>query len=311
VDLVVVPGAKPFSVAATSDAGNATFQIDPSAGTWQSTIKVPTLAARNGDFSDSGWTIWDFSTCMTNGVCSPFAGTIIPLSDLPTLEYQATVSIPLPNESPVVPPYGFCYLAGNLPATGHFTSRLRRETSVGSRTVGGYLARHVGRDQRRDAMRACLLSSPSSISFTSNAVKGRGLNAIFIEILQCPRSFHDAALGMPVDALQNVSDLVRHHVREHAWQSNGRNLHEIYVVRSQQMTFSTGGTRLCTSTKEVLKTRRTWLHSVTKANCWSLVLNRPQIFVEPVEALANCAWPRKGAVIAFVDHKLFVLFRRT
>jgi uncharacterized protein (TIGR03437 family) len=121
LDLVVAPNAKPFSVVATSDAGNAIFQIDPSAGTWQATMKVPTLAARNGDFSASGWTIWDFSTCMTNGVCSPFPGNQIPLSDLLVQEAQALFLIPLPNELPLTPPDGFCYLAGNLSATGHFT----------------------------------------------------------------------------------------------------------------------------------------------------------------------------------------------
>jgi hypothetical protein len=121
IDLVVAPDAKPFSVAATSDAGNAIFQIDPSAGTWQATMKVPTIQARNGDFSTSGWTIWDFSTCMTNGVCSPFPDNQIPLFDLVALEYQAMASIPLPNELPLTPPDGFCYLAGNLSATGHFT----------------------------------------------------------------------------------------------------------------------------------------------------------------------------------------------
>ena len=121
VDLVVAPDAKPFSVVATSDAGSAIFQIDPSAGTWQATFKVPTVAARYGDFSTSGWTIWDFSTCMTNGLCSPFPGNEIPPSDLLVQEVDAMVSIPLPNGLPIVPPDGFSYLAGNLSATGHFT----------------------------------------------------------------------------------------------------------------------------------------------------------------------------------------------
>jgi len=121
VDLVVAPDAKPFSVAATSDAGNAIFQIDPSAGTWQATLKVPTAAARHGDFSDSGWNIWDFSTCMTNGVCSQFRGSVIPRSDLMVLAVEAMNSIPLPDESTIVPPDGFYFTAGDLTATRHFT----------------------------------------------------------------------------------------------------------------------------------------------------------------------------------------------
>jgi uncharacterized protein (TIGR03437 family) len=121
VDLVVAPDAKPFSVAATSDAGSAIFQIDPSAGTWQATLKVPTEAARYGDFSDSGWTIWNFLTCTTNGLCSSFPGNIIPLSDLLVQEVDAMVSIPLPNQMPVIPPDSFYFTAGDLSATGHFT----------------------------------------------------------------------------------------------------------------------------------------------------------------------------------------------
>jgi uncharacterized protein (TIGR03437 family) len=123
VDLEIAPGAKPFSIVATNDGGNAVFQIDPAAGTWQVSMLVPSSRARGYDFSNSEFNVvWNFLTCTSNGLCSPFTANIVPLSDLDPLAVQAMRLLPMINvSSNFVGPNGPYANSGTLPPGGHIT----------------------------------------------------------------------------------------------------------------------------------------------------------------------------------------------
>ena len=56
----IVSGAKPFSVVATSEAGNAVININPTEGTWHAAFSAPTAQSRAGNLSSASWTILDF-----------------------------------------------------------------------------------------------------------------------------------------------------------------------------------------------------------------------------------------------------------
>lgn len=46
----ILPGAKPFAVAAVGETGSAVIQVDPVSGTWPASMTEPTQATRAGNF---------------------------------------------------------------------------------------------------------------------------------------------------------------------------------------------------------------------------------------------------------------------
>jgi uncharacterized protein (TIGR03437 family) len=113
----ISPGAGPFVVEAMSPAGSALININPARNTWQATYVVPTAAARQGDFSQAGFVVTDFSTGM------PFPNSVIPISRLDPRAVAAIGLLPFPNVAGTTgpSPNGTWSVSGTLPAGGHFT----------------------------------------------------------------------------------------------------------------------------------------------------------------------------------------------
>lgn len=109
----IVSEAKPFSVVATSEAGNAVININPTEGTWQAAFSAPTAQSRTGNFSAASWTIIDFS-CFC-----PSPGNIINLS-YDGNEVSAVGQLPQPTTVAADRVNGTFSKSGILPASGHF-----------------------------------------------------------------------------------------------------------------------------------------------------------------------------------------------
>jgi uncharacterized protein (TIGR03437 family) len=132
LDLDILPGARPFSVVAAGDGGNAVIAINPGSGTWQATLSMPTPASRAGDFSQSGFNVVDFSTCASNGTCMSFPNNVIPVSRLDPAAVQAVNMLPLPNGL-----NGIYTATGALPLGGHFS--IGPSTLSNLANFGGFL----------------------------------------------------------------------------------------------------------------------------------------------------------------------------
>ena len=117
----VVSGAKPFSVVATSEAGNAVININPTEGTWQAAFSGPTVRSRTGNFSGASWTIFDFSCYVppNTGQFCPAPGNIVDLS-YDVNEVSAVGQLPLPTTVAADGVNGTFSQSGILPAGGHF-----------------------------------------------------------------------------------------------------------------------------------------------------------------------------------------------
>lgn len=87
-----------------------------------SVLTVPTLAQRNGDFSQIKSILYDPST-LANGKKQPYAGNIIPQSQLDPVAVKALAYIPLPNRAPTTGN------SSNFGANSH--SHLRRDIVLG------------------------------------------------------------------------------------------------------------------------------------------------------------------------------------
>ena len=120
----IVSGAKPFSVVATSEAGNAVININPTEGTWQAAFSGPMVPSRTGNFSAASWTILDFSSYVppNMGERSPFPGNIIPapVFSFDVNEVSAEGQMPLPTTVAADGVNGTFSQSGTLPADRHF-----------------------------------------------------------------------------------------------------------------------------------------------------------------------------------------------
>jgi hypothetical protein len=95
----IVPGARPFSVAAVGEVGGTLITIDPASGTFGWAITVPDSGERVGDFQ--GLNLWDYTTCNpVSAVCLPFPDNVIPRSRLSPLFLQAVQALPAANDLP-------------------------------------------------------------------------------------------------------------------------------------------------------------------------------------------------------------------
>jgi uncharacterized protein (TIGR03437 family) len=120
----IVPGAKPFSVVATSEAGNAVINISPTEGTWEAAFSGPTVQSRTGNFSAASWAILDFSCYVppNTGQLCPFPGNIVnaPSFTYDVNEVSAEGQLPLPRKVAADGVNGTFSQSGTLPADGHF-----------------------------------------------------------------------------------------------------------------------------------------------------------------------------------------------
>ncbi len=94
--------AGPFAIAAVTEGlASSVITIDPANGSFEGLVPVPTVAARNGDFSSSRDVRSDLLTCHPPGAdgmpAYPFPGNIIPMSRISPQEVQALKMLPLPN----------------------------------------------------------------------------------------------------------------------------------------------------------------------------------------------------------------------
>jgi uncharacterized protein (TIGR03437 family) len=100
MDIGVAAG--PFSIAAVTEGmPSAVITVDPANGSFEGLMPVPTVAARNFDFSRSPDLRYDLFTCQLSGTAGtsafPFPGNIIPLSRVSPQEVQALSALPMPN----------------------------------------------------------------------------------------------------------------------------------------------------------------------------------------------------------------------
>jgi uncharacterized protein (TIGR03437 family) len=98
----IAPNAGPFSVTAVADGdARSVVNFDPANGTYEGVVTVPTIPARFGDFSGSGFSVIDLFTCHNapdgTGICHPFPGSIVPANRIPTHEREALEQLPLPD----------------------------------------------------------------------------------------------------------------------------------------------------------------------------------------------------------------------
>jgi uncharacterized protein (TIGR03437 family) len=134
VDFDILPAARPFSVVAAGEGGNAMVNIDPIKGTWQAALSEPTLPARAGNFTPafSGHLeVWDLATCASNGQCAPWPGGQIPATAMDPAAVQVMNLLPPQNncgDGTILQGLPQCLsingtysTTGNLPADGHFS----------------------------------------------------------------------------------------------------------------------------------------------------------------------------------------------
>lgn len=134
VDLDILPGAQPFAIVATSEAGSAIVNVNPSAGTWQATLSEPPLLSRTGDFSQSNFKTFYLPCVNNSGPCMSAPGNVIPSSLMDPVAIQAMASLPRPNSCSETSQQFFgtglpyCTNAnatystsGTLPVGGHFS----------------------------------------------------------------------------------------------------------------------------------------------------------------------------------------------
>ena len=88
----ILPVARPFTLAATGEAGSLILRFDPSAGTYEGYVTVPTPATRAWDFSAAGLVPVDF---LAAGM--PVPGAIVPISRVPPSMVRSMSFLPMPN----------------------------------------------------------------------------------------------------------------------------------------------------------------------------------------------------------------------
>lgn len=118
----ILPDAKPFLVAAVSESASATIRFDPRAATYQGAIPLPTAAARLGDFSFQGVTLYRLID-NSNGTCTPVPGNIIPPSQLAAADYAALRLVMFPDSYDVSAPIetGYLNISGSALPGRRFT----------------------------------------------------------------------------------------------------------------------------------------------------------------------------------------------
>jgi hypothetical protein len=136
----ILPGASPFRIAAqcvSAAAGSplAIVSINPAQNSWQATYTVPTALTSAWNFSNAGFTVLDFLTCVGNS-CVPFAHGVIPLTRVDPLAAYALGLLPLPNSLSATGANATFTMSGTIPAGGHFV--LNNATLPALSNFGGF-----------------------------------------------------------------------------------------------------------------------------------------------------------------------------
>ncbi len=115
--------AGPFAIAViTEGMETSVITIDPTKGTYEGLLPVPTVPARHFDFSQSPDIRYDLLTCQAgpNGMSAyPFPNNVLPVSRISPAEVQALDTLPLPD-TPV---------PGNAAGLLRVTGRVQRGTT--------------------------------------------------------------------------------------------------------------------------------------------------------------------------------------
>jgi hypothetical protein len=136
----ILPGASPFRIAAqcvSAATGSplAIVSINPAQNSWQATYTVPTALTSAWNFSNAGFTVLDFLTCVGNS-CVPFAHGVIPLTRVDPLAAYALGLLPLPNSLSATGANATFTMSGTIPAGGHFV--LNNATLPALSNFGGF-----------------------------------------------------------------------------------------------------------------------------------------------------------------------------
>jgi uncharacterized protein (TIGR03437 family) len=133
------PAAKPFVVAAVAESATAVIRFDPSAGTYDAALMVPTPAARVGDFAGFyPFYVYDFVTLHDGAICDPFPGNRVPLTRLDYGALWGISRVPLMNTSDLANTGTALFrMTGSAPAGSRFTIS-DAENSILS-NFGGFL----------------------------------------------------------------------------------------------------------------------------------------------------------------------------
>ncbi|MGJ5814005.1 hypothetical protein [Paludibaculum fermentans] len=147
VKLTLAPGAKPFKIELKAPVGGITVQVDPATGTWTASAGTPIAQTRQGDFSGTGITVWDFLANL------PMPGSIVPLSRMPVYYFSTFPLLALPNQPSSLAGMGLVVSTGTIPAEGPLVldsatfpaavtagSWVPLNNAVGSRPTGIYTA---------------------------------------------------------------------------------------------------------------------------------------------------------------------------
>jgi hypothetical protein len=112
----ILPGAKPFVVAAVAESASATMRIDPAAGTYEITRVVPTVMSRAGDFSQAGVTVYQLDNT-SSARCAGVPGNQVPGSRIDPIDKAAWNLMAVPNvpDSAGIA-VGYVKSSGSLPA---------------------------------------------------------------------------------------------------------------------------------------------------------------------------------------------------
>ena len=136
VSFDILPNAKPFTVTATSPAGNTVLKIDPNGRNWTASVLEPFGAPRIGDFSSfPGFPVID----LQSGMYMP--GNVVPASRFDGVAYNAMLNMPLPSSSTFTRgnPNGFFEFTGSPIETSRFSFGNPGDLTKGAIYFGGYI----------------------------------------------------------------------------------------------------------------------------------------------------------------------------
>ena len=137
VEFEILPNAKPFTVAAVGDAGSAIIRIDPVSSTFSADVILPSLASRNGDFSNTEFDpLWDLLTCGVGHGCASFVENMIPNSRFDPTAFFAVGTLPVANTDVPGRSSDILHLEGVLVPGAPF--RIDAENNAMLTRFGGY-----------------------------------------------------------------------------------------------------------------------------------------------------------------------------
>ncbi len=142
VSFDILPGARPFAVAAVSAAGRSIIRIDPARQSYEAVVTLPAPGPRVGDFSGVSGEVIDFASCDRNSACRSFPGNKIPAARLDGLYQEVMKGLPEPSEALVGEAHGLRRISGAAPPGMRFVIDDRTNSEVSK--FGGFLQVQFG-----------------------------------------------------------------------------------------------------------------------------------------------------------------------